>query len=261
MRNRSLQEASPTVASPLLRSAPRTPGGREFARPGLLRSVAGAIVVFAPLVLFALLGREARRGRVFGWDAELWRFLQAHEESARGSILDRAVNVLVEMGGDIATLLLGLLILSILLRRRRMRDAVFLLIATASIVALTPLLKQEFVRTGMKYSFPSGHAARSATVVAPVVVIAWPTRYRWLAVGLGSVFTATLGTALVYEDWHLPSDVLGGWCLGVACVGAGRAALYGPFSRRRTPVRGRLWRTSKAGLAGTMLPADAPGDP
>jgi undecaprenyl-diphosphatase len=187
-----------------------------------------------------LLGREANRGRIFGWDIEIWRFLHVHQEGARGSMLDRAVNVLVEMGGDIATLLLGLLILSILLRKRRVRDAFFLVITTACIVALTPLFKEEFVRTGMKYSFPSGHAARSATVVAAAVVIAWPTRYRWLAVGLGSVFTATLGTALVYEDWHLPSDVLGGWCLGVACVAAGRAALYGPLSTGRARGRGRL---------------------
>jgi len=38
-----------------------------------------------------------------------------------------------------------------------------------------------------------------------------------------------LGAALVYEDWHLPSDVVGGWCLAVG----GAAVVHVTWNRRR----------------------------
>jgi membrane-associated phospholipid phosphatase len=65
-------------------------------------------------------------------------------------------------------------------------------------------------------------------------MIAWPTRLRWPTLILGVLFTVTLGTALVYEDWHLPSDVVGGWCLGIACAGSTRIGLT-TLTRRRRP--------------------------
>jgi undecaprenyl-diphosphatase len=188
--------------------------------------------LLAPLLF---LGFGARHGHVFGWDTAIWKFLHGHEEAAHGSILDRGANAVVETGGNTATLLLGLLILTILLGSRRTRDALFVLTTGAAILTLTPLLKEQFERTELKYSFPSGHAARSAALVAAAIMIAWPTRFRWPTLVLGVLFTATLGTALVYEDWHLPSDVVGGWCLGIACAGATRIGLT-TVARRRSPL-------------------------
>jgi membrane-associated phospholipid phosphatase len=186
------------------------------------------------LVPFVVLGEEARRGRVSGWDTAVWSFLHGRELRAQGSIAERAANGMVEMGGDVA-LVLGLLILAILLARRQTRDALFLVAACSAVVIVTPLLKDEYARTSLKYSFPSGHAARSATLAAAVILIAWPTRYRWPTLALGGLFIATMGTALVYEDWHLPSDVLGGWCLGIACAGVTRGILARRRPRAATP--------------------------
>jgi undecaprenyl-diphosphatase len=126
------------------------------------------------------------------------------------------------MGGEI-TLILGLLMLSILLATQRVRDALFLITVSAAVVALTSALKEAFERTDLKYSFPSGHAALSAAIAVAAGLIAWPTRWRWPTVAGGALFTATLGTALVYEGWHLASDVIGGWCLAATCAGLLRA--------------------------------------
>jgi membrane-associated phospholipid phosphatase len=207
----------------------REPRVRRFERLTTIFVGPGLVVVFL------LLGREARRGQVFGWDHATWRFLHGHEERAHGSILDHAGNAIVQFGGNNATLLLGLLILAILLGLRRMGEAFFVVTAAAAILALTPLLKEHFERTDLKYSFPSGHSARSATLVTAAIVVAWPTRFRWPTLILGVVFAVSLGTALVYEDWHLPSDVLGGWCLGIACAGAIRIGLTTLARRRRRP--------------------------
>jgi undecaprenyl-diphosphatase len=187
------------------------------------------------LVPFLLLGLEARQNNVLGWDTTILSFLHGHEEGAHGSLLDRVANRIVEGGGNTATILLGLVLLAILLTYRRTRDALFLVVAGATILTLTPLLKEQFERADLKYSFPSGHAARSATLVAVAIMIAWPTRLRWPALVLGVLFTVTLGVALVYEDWHLPSDVVGGWCLGIVCVGATRIVLATLTRRRRPP--------------------------
>ena len=197
--------------------------------------------MLAPLLF---LGFGARHGHVFGWDTAIWKFLHGHEEAAHGSILDRGANAVVETGGNTATLLLGLLILTILFGSRRTRDALFVLTTGAAILTLTPPLKEQFERTELKYSFPSGHAARSAALVAAAIMIAWPTRFRWPTLVLGVLFTVTLGTALVYEDWHLPSDVVGGWCLGIACAGATRIGLT-TLARRRPRHRAETAGPSK----------------
>jgi undecaprenyl-diphosphatase len=174
----------------------------------------------------------------------IWKFLHGHEEAAQGSILDRAANAVLEIAGNTATLLLGLLILAILVGFRRTRDAIFVVTTGAAVLTLTPLLKGQFARTELKYSFPSGHAGRSAALVAAAIMIAWPTRFRWPVLVLGVLFTLTLGIALVYEDWHLPSDVLGGWCLGIACAGATRIGLT-TLARRRPRHRAETAGPSK----------------
>jgi membrane-associated phospholipid phosphatase len=229
------QDASFTGTSPS--HAPGF-GRRRRAFGRLLRRFAPIIAGLGLLVPLVLLGLGARHGHVFGWDTAIWKFLHGHEEAAHGSIFDRAANEVVQIGGT-ATLLLGLLILAALLGFRRARDGLFLVATGATILALTPLLKEQFERAELNYSFPSGHAARSAALVAAAIMIAWPTRLRWPTLILGVLFTVTLGTALVYEDWHLPYDVVGGWCLGIACAGATRIGLT-TLTRRRRPQGDRL---------------------
>jgi len=196
--------------------------------PGPSRHIVTALSLLA---LFAILGQEALRGRVFGWDTVVWRFLHGHEEAAHGSILDRFANLVVEVGGNTATLLIGLLSVVLLLGLRRRRDALFVIATGVAVLVATPLLKELFERSELKYSFPSGNSARSAALVTAVILIAWHTRARWPTVIAGIALTATIGVALVWEDWHLPSDVVGGWCLGILCAMAFRAGLVSAAPR------------------------------
>jgi membrane-associated phospholipid phosphatase len=68
-------------------------------------------------------------------------------------------------------------------------------------------------RAGPGFSFPSAHAAASLTFAAVVVAIAWPTRWRRLAVAVGATFVFAVGLSRVYLGVHYPSDVLAGWCV------------------------------------------------
>ena len=205
-------------------------------RPSVdVRRLVSVVAVLALLVVFSFLGLAARGGQVFAWDTNVLHFLHGREEAAEGSLADRAAANIVEVGGNTATFFVALTSLVVLLIKRRARDAYFVIATSVAILTLTPLFKDYFERSDLKYSFPSGNSGRSAAVIAAAVFIAWPTRFRWPALVIGSALTATVGVALVYENWHLPSDVVGGWCLGIACAtvlryGVGRS----PHARSST---------------------------
>jgi len=67
-------------------------------------------------------------------------------------------------------------------------------------------------------SFPSGHALRSAALVASVILVLWTTRWRVSLLVTGAAFVAAVGISRVYLGLHYPSDVLGGWSVAVSVV-------------------------------------------
>jgi membrane-associated phospholipid phosphatase len=81
-------------------------------------------------------------------------------------------------------------------------------------------------------SFPSGHAMSTATLVAALVVLAWPTRWRAPVVIAGSAALITVGLSRLVLGVHYPSDVLGGWAFAFAWVSGVRLVLM-----RRESVR------------------------
>jgi membrane-associated phospholipid phosphatase len=182
-------------------------------------------VATATALIFVLLGHEAATGRISGWDLHVRRLLHGHDWSPHPSSFDHIANLTLDVGGNVSILVLGFAFVSVLLAKRRLRDALFVVITVGAVAVLTPLLKVAFERTDSKYSFPSGHASLSAAFAVALVLLTWSTRWRWPALGFGALFAVLLGEALVYENWHLPSDVLGGWCLAVAC-GAMTSALF-----------------------------------
>lgn len=92
-----------------------------------------------------------------------------------------------------------------------------------------------FGHCGGQFSFPSNHAANSATIAAFLQVLyprsGWVTWPIVVLIGLGRVFIGA----------HYVTDVLGGWLLGIV-MGAGAAALllrwhrFRPVARRDVPT-------------------------
>ncbi|MDQ8045931.1 MAG: phosphatase PAP2 family protein [Solirubrobacteraceae bacterium] len=67
--------------------------------------------------------------------------------------------------------------------------------------------------------YPSGHSAQSAaTWIAIALVLGAASAHprRWLAGGI--VVAAVVGASRVVLGVHSPTDVIGGWSLGIACV-------------------------------------------
>jgi membrane-associated phospholipid phosphatase len=189
----------------------------RLSRRRLIGALVLVVVAIGLLVPFLLLGQAARDDRPYHWDTAASSYLQRHERALQDSAADWVPDVIVETGGT-ATFLVGLVLLAILVVRGRVRQAIFLVAVGVAILTVTPLLKEQFEGSNSDYSFPSGHAARSAALATAAILIAWPSRFRWTTLVLGVFGTAALGLALVYEDWHRLSDVLGGWYLGAACA-------------------------------------------
>ncbi|WP_185974662.1 phosphatase PAP2 family protein [Deinococcus detaillensis] len=70
------------------------------------------------------------------------------------------------------------------------------------------------------FSYPSGHALISLTVITACIWLAWPTKWRRVVLVAGACFLVLVGLSRLYLGVHYPSDVLGGWLMGAEWAGA-----------------------------------------
>lgn len=180
--------------------------------------------VVLPLILFAELAEDVWRREGFAWDREILGFM--HDR--HGPVLDVLMVALSIVGGAAGLVVVVTGIALALVRHGRRADALFLVIAVGGATAIDVGAKLAFARprpdlwadgySAAGYSFPSGHAMSSTALSAAVVALAWGTRWRWWALAGGALFVFGVGVSRVYLGVHYPSDVLAGWCAGLAWV-------------------------------------------
>jgi membrane-associated phospholipid phosphatase len=211
--------------------------GQAHSPAFLIAVFAGGLV--APLGVFAALLVRAARDPSAGWEQDLIESLYARTSQAHGA-MDALID-LAEMGGPV---LVSVLVLGLLYRGHH-RDTLFLVAAVAGAIALALAAKSavDVLTAGASRTaddYPSGHAAvTTATVAAGVALLG--DRQRLVGAALGAAFVAGYGLALASLNWHSPSEVVGGACLGVAWVASLwlGAALAGSWARGvRTPSAG-----------------------
>lgn len=107
--------------------------------------------------------------------------------------------------------------LVVALARRRGHDAcaVLFLLAGAGVttLALKHVLPEPFLGVPSPVPhprFPSGHSTAAMSLVLALTLVA-PARLRPLIAGLGAVFAAAVGYALLTLGSHYPTDVFGGF--------------------------------------------------
>lgn len=131
------------------------------------------------------------------------------------------------LGGRIV-LVVSVVLAAVLCLRRRLSAAVLVVASVYGSSRLNVALKPVFERSRpdfwdhmtveTTYSFPSGHSMAAMSIAAPLVVIAWNTRYRWPTFTAAAAYVIAVGASRVYLGVHYPSDVLAGWCLTLLWV-------------------------------------------
>ena len=151
--------------------------------------------------------------------------------------LTQALIWYTQLGGSFVLVPLGLAVAGLLWWRGRRNAALLLLGTTWSGRALIELIKWLVDRPRPAFdpypvfvsskSFPSGHAGNSTLTYLALAVFAVPPRWRGPALAVAAVLAATIGWSRPMLGVHWPTDVMGGWTLGLLWVGA-----WWWFSRR-----------------------------
>ena len=144
------------------------------------------------------------------------------------SWLDLAASVLTVLGQSevVGTIALGIAVVRLRARRRDwwMPLALAVVVVVELVLKITipqvpppselartvPLLP--FLEAPTAFSFPSGHVARVAFLVA---VLRWPA-------GVSALVVFTMALTRVYLAEHWPSDAVGGWLLGYGIAAVAR---------------------------------------
>ena len=142
--------------------------------------------------------------------------------------LDGFFVLMTQLGHLWGVVPLDLIVLLSLALRRRFRDGLFFGIAVTGSAVLDIVAKNYFarmrpdlwlsLRPETTYSFPSGHAMGSATLGMALIILCWPTRWRWPITVASLVFVLLVGVSRVYLGVHYPSDILAGWSAAIAWV-------------------------------------------
>jgi len=213
------------------------------ARRGRFLALFGAVLL--PLVVFGFLAVEVRRGAALPGDRALLLALHA----CTSPPLDAVMVAASVVGAPWPMLVANLAIGAVLVRRRHRADALFLLLASSGAMSLNVAAKALFARLRPDvwasispedgFSFPSGHAMGSMALGAGLLVVAWPTRWRWPVLVAAGTFVLCVGVSRAYLGVHYPSDIVAGWCASLAwVVGVDqiRSGIAERWLRRNTPL-------------------------
>ena len=161
------------------------------------------------------------------------------------ALLTEAPAALSLLGNAIVLLPLAALVTLALLFAGRRRAALLLAVTVIAerllldglkllIARPRPDLAEHPVMTH-SFSFPSGHAANTMTVLVAIALFALPRRHRGWSVPAAVGLAALVGMTRPWLGVHWPSDVLGGWMLALLAILAAVAAERA-LNARRAPA-------------------------
>jgi len=196
--------------------------GLGFLRKHGWRMMLWFVCLLLPLWGFAALVGEVHEKEAFPFDAPMLNMLHAMATPE----LDHFFVLMTHLGYLWGVIPLDVFILIALILRRRFRDGLFFGIAVIGSVVLDVVAKHYFARTRpdlwlsiqpeTTYSFPSGHAMGSITLGMAVIILCWPSRWRWPVMIASVLFVLLVGISRVYLGVHYPSDILAGWTAAIA---------------------------------------------
>jgi membrane-associated phospholipid phosphatase len=173
---------------------------------------------------FTYIAREVTEGETLPRDAHLLLFIN----SFSNVFLDKIMIIITTLGDVSSVLTVTAAVLAVLYWKKRWQAFALLLFSMAGAAALNIILKLIFERQRphlwdlliheSTYSFPSGHAMLTTSLVLVLVIIMWHTKWRWFVITLGALYVVAVGFSRMYLGVHYPTDVFAGWCIASTWV-------------------------------------------
>lgn len=176
------------------------------------------------LILFTFLALAINYFNIeFVWDKQILTFVHKNNNT----FLDNFASFFTNFGGIRYTIFCSFFLSLYLLYRQKKRLFIYLIttILSSSIVNFgikflfqrpRPSLWESFYPFPSDFSFPSGHAMGSITFALTLLVIFWDSRYLNLFAILALIYVGLIAWTRLYLGVHYPSDIIGGWLLGIA---------------------------------------------
>jgi undecaprenyl-diphosphatase len=161
-------------------------------------------------------------------DRAIFLFLHRYGENSLGGAAGVLASRTLEFVGAATVLAIFLALIAMgRFRVAALLAACFVPLALKPALHVTPALSGAFerrqppdVHPSVNWSYPSGHATGSMAFAAFAVALGWTTRWRGLILLSAGIFVGAVGMAAVISSEHWPSDVVAGWALVYAWVGA-----------------------------------------
>lgn len=232
---------------------------------GRVARVAGRVVVLLAVLYGVLVGLGLLLTRVLdgtGFVREEDELNQALADGRTASMDD--VTYVLSGLGNTGAIIGALLVVAVALRlaSKRWSLSLFLVLAVSAqalvflLVTLTVSRQRPDVEqldtSPPTSSFPSGHTgAATALFLSSALLVAWYVRRRWvkiLAVTLLVAVPLLVAYGRLYRGMHHPSDIVGAYLNGVACITIAATNVLGRGWRRgeRSPDPSRALVTTRA---------------
>lgn len=157
----------------------------------------------------------------FAWDRAI--LLAIHSTSH--PVLDRIATTITPLGVFYGVFPVATVISIGLLYRQRWRSVTYLLVTLLGSALINRSAKVwlhrdrpmlwETLTPHTDFSFPSGHAMSSMSLVAALVILTWGSRWCGWVLVIGSSFVITIAWTRLYLGVHFPSDILAGWMISL----------------------------------------------
>jgi membrane-associated phospholipid phosphatase len=186
------------------------------------------------VVAFRFLGTRTTFGRHFDVSAIV-------NGLALGGSAHNSSNAVLTAISAVSFALVGGLLIGCSLLERRLDLAAAVAITLGGSFATTEYLKRSLHERGgvpeyLAKGFPSGHSTVALALGLSFVLVS-PRRQRPIVAVGAALYAAGMGAALVFNAWHLPSDVGGGFCMATAWAAASAQLVRRPLERG---IPGRL---------------------